>query len=150
MQNEQKYGSVLSPIQPPRDFTAERDAEVIPVVRKLLHVIGSKTDLPIGARKGATSAEVEAVARYYEKLYQEEVVPIFLEANIKLNAIPYVFSLILTPFQLLNDVTTSSFEMNRDLADAKKYGITDINDLRVNDLDKALKAEVVDKPVDQS
>lgn len=120
-----------------RNHTAERDAEVIPVVRKLLKALAEREDLMMGS-SGLVSPE--KAAEYYREVYQTIVVPLFLEHNIKLNAIPYVFSLILQPFQLLNDVVTSSFEMNRDIADAMKYNITDIDDLRVGDLDTALKA----------
>ena len=142
---ESKGGSIVSPIQRKRDFTAERDAEIVPIVRKLLLKLASRSDLKIGS----SNLDEAELALFYQKVYQEDVIPLFLEANIKLNSISYVFSLLLQPFQLLSDVTTSSFEMNRDLADAKKYGITDIDDLRVGYLDKALK-QTVDKQVDQS
>lgn len=119
----------------PRDLSKERDNRVIPVVRKLLARLAAKKDLPVGLRQ----EDAEKAAKYYQELYQKEVVPLFLEAGLKLKDITYVFSLMMQPIQLLNDVTTSSFEMNRDLADAKKYGIADIDDLSVKDLDAALK-----------
>lgn len=122
-----------------RDLTAERDAEVLPLVRKLLVALASREDLMMGS---SSTISADKAAEYYQKVYLEVVVPLLLESNIKLNAIPYVFSVILQPFQLLNDVVTSSFEMNRDLADSFKYGIGDIDDLRVLDLDAALKTGV--------
>jgi hypothetical protein len=91
----------------------------------------------MGSRANITP---EQAALYYQKVFKEDAVPVFLQHNIKLNAIPYVFSLLMQPAQLLNDIVTSSFEMNRDLADAMKYNITDIDDLRVKDLDEALMA----------
>lgn len=121
----------------PRDRTAERDAEIIPVVRELLKAMADRPDLLMGSSSLITP---ESAAVYYREVYKEIVVPLFLKHNIKLDAIPYVFSLMMQPAQLLNDIVTSSFEMNRDLADAMKYNIPDIDDLRVQDLDNALKA----------
>lgn len=128
-----------------RDLTAERDAEVIPVVKALLKRLAAREDLVLGSRNLVSA---EKAALYYQTIYKEDVVPLFLEHNIKMNAIPYVFSLLMQPAQLLNDVVTSSFEMNRDLADAMKYNIADINDLRVKDIDDTLKAGKP-KPVDK-
>lgn len=120
-----------------RDYTKERNDEVVPVVRELLKILASREDLPI-----AVSAESEQnAAKYFQELYVSEIVPLLIKSNLKLDAIKYLFSLTMQPIQLLNDVTTSSFEMNRDIADAKKYGLKDIADMRVNDLDAALKEE---------
>ena len=136
--DEKEKGGVPSGVMTEiRNRTAERDAEIIPVARKLLSRLAAREDLLMGNKGKLTE---EQAALYYQKLYQEEVVPLLVENNIKLNAIPYLFSIMMQPISLLNDVTTSSFEMNRDLADAGKWGIKDIDDLRVKDLDEALKA----------
>lgn len=122
-----------------RDLTLERDQACIPVAMELIQALAKRDDLPMGSRLDAGKA-----AEYMQKVYQEEVVPIMLKHDIKLNEIPFVFSIILQPFQFLSDVTTSSFEANRDIADSFKYNVVDVNDLRISDLDKALKAGVVD------
>lgn len=119
-----------------RDLTRERDQEVIPAAKELLQALAARADLAMGS---AASLTAEQAAGYYQKVYQEDVVPLLIKHNLKLNAIPYLFSIILQPMQLLNDVVTSSFEMNRNIADAFKYDIADIDDLRVLDLDAALK-----------
>lgn len=123
-------------VEEARNLTKERDADVIPVARELFRFLASHEDLMMGSRE---STNAEKAAEYFQKIYIEGVIPLFKQHNLRLDAISYVFQLMMQPIQLLNDVTTSSFEMNRDLADAKKYKIADIAELRVNDLDAALK-----------
>ena len=145
-----KDEAIVSPLTPKRDFTEERDQEVIPVVRELLKRLAAREDLLMGSSK---RVDQEKAALYYQEVYQEDIIPLLMEHNIKLTAISYVFSLMLQPLQLLKDVTMSSFGQNQDIADAIMYGVKDIDDLRVQDLDKVLRgvakeseqSEVVDK-----
>lgn len=123
-----------------RDLTLERDQECIPVAMKLIQAL-AKRDL--SKHMGSTLNQQET-ALFMNKVYLEDVVPIMLESNIKLNQLPFVFSIILQPFQFLNDVTTSNFENNRDIADGFKYGMPDITEMRVSDLDAALREGVQD------
>lgn len=141
---------VTPPPPPPgaRNFTAERDTEVIPVALKIIKALGAREDLMMGSH---ARVQADKAAEYYQKVYLEDIVPIMIEHNLKLNDIQFLFSIILQPFQLLADVTNNSFNMNRDIADAKKYGIDDIDDMRVLDLDKALKESAeAEKAVDKS
>lgn len=127
---------VLSPIQ--QNHTLDRDKDIIPLVKKIIKAFAEMPDLLIGSGESTTEAKL---AVYYQKVYIEVMVPLLRESNIKLNAIQYIFSLCMQPFQLLNDVTTSSIEMNRDLADAIKWGFgstKELDDMRVSDLDKVL------------
>lgn len=126
---------------PQRNYTAERDAEVFPAVREILGLLAARTDLAMGTT--STTSE-SSLAEYYQKVYQEDVVGVLLKYNLKLDDIPFVFSIMMQPIQLLSDITTASFEMNRDLADGFKYGIPDIRDLRIQDLDAALRAGAKD------
>lgn len=133
-----------------RNYTKERDDAVIPVARKLLTLLAQREDLMMGSSETITP---DKAAEYYQKVFAEDFIPLVKEANLKLDELTYLFSIILQPMQLLNDVVTSSFEQNRDIADAFKYGVNDIHDLRVNDLDAALhegaaavaKSSTVDK-----
>ena len=122
------------------DLSAERDEKVLPIARKLLKLLADREDLNMGSR--ASIKTQEEAAKYYQKVYQDDVVPLLLEHNMKLNDIPYLFSVMLQPIQFTSDITTSSIEMNRDLADAKKYGLKDIQDICVDDIDTALKDKV--------
>lgn len=121
-----------------RNYTLERDQKVIPIVRELLKRMADRPDLLMGSSQTVVTG-AEEFSKYYQKVFAEDLIPLLLKHNPKLKDISYIFSLILQPFQLLNDVVTSSFEMNRDLSDARKYGLSDIDDLDVLGLDKALK-----------
>lgn len=140
-------GSIESPLKPQRDFTAERDAEVLPCARELLNILASKEDLIMGM--GANFNEQKA-ALYYQDLYVKDIVPLLLKYNLKLNAFTYLFQVVLQPFQLISSLTETSMDMNRDLADAKKYNLKDIADLRLADLDNALKEVETKETVDKS
>lgn len=120
-----------------RDLTRERDEACKPVAIALIQALAKRDDLPMGSQLDAGAA-----AEYMQKVYQEDCVPLLLKHNLKLKDISFVFSIILQPFQFLSDVTTSSFEMNRDIADGFKYGMPDIDEMRVLDLDAALKEGV--------
>lgn len=121
---------------PQRDYTAERDAAVVPVARELIKLVAARADELVMGQVGVSETKAAELA---QKMYKEDVIPLVMKHNLRLNELPYLFSIILQPFTFLNDMTTSSMEMNRDLADARLYGIDDIDELRISDLDNALK-----------
>lgn len=121
---------------PQRDFTAERDTEIIPAARELLARLAVQSDLKIGS--SATIGGVESAAAYYQKFYQEEVVPMLRARNLKLADVPYLFQLMGQAVQLVSDVTTSSLAMNRDIGEAKVWGVKEKDDVRVADLERVL------------
>ena len=126
---------------------ARRD-EVVPIARKVLKALADREDLPVGVTNGTS----ESAAVWYQDFYVSTIIPILVEHNVKLNNIPYIFQLVMQPVEFMREVTTASFERNRDIADARKYGLKDIDDLRVMDLDVALKEQAqeevtVDKEV---
>lgn len=120
---------------------AESDAEAIAIAKRIFAVLSTHKDLPTGAYDKPT------VAEYYKKLWDEEIKPIL--ANAKWGAVSYLFQLLRQPFQVLSDLTVSSLEMNKDLADGLKWG-KPTTDIRVKDLDTALKAgaQPQEKPAD--
>lgn len=126
----------------PRNYTLERDQEIIPVVRKILKALAEREDLMMGSSQTVTT---EGQAEYYAQVYKEVIVPLFMEHNIKLNDISAVFQFLMQPAQMLDNVTSASFDANKDIADGFKYGIKDIDDMRVMDLDNALKAGFAEK-----
>lgn len=130
----------------PRDFTAERDAEVIPAAKELLARLAVRKDLMMGSGQ---NVQAEKAAKYYQDIYVTDVVPLLKRHNIKVKDLKYFFSILLQPIQLLMDVTEASFHMNEDLANAKKWGVKDMADLRVMDLDRALTEEET-PPVDNA
>lgn len=125
---------------PGRDLTAERDARVIPAVRELLNAFAGRVDVPLGVKKGNNNEET---AKYFQEMYKTDIVPLLLKHDLKLNEVGYLFQLLLQPIDLLRSVVNASLSMNRDLTDAKLYGLTDIDDLTVADLDRVLRYEQI-------
>lgn len=121
--------------QPERDLTQERDNEVIPAALAILKAIANKPDLPMGARTEAQGLEV---AKYYQKLYQEDIVPILLEHNLRLVDIPYLFQLVLQPVNFAKDLTDASLKMNEEIATAGLWGVAELADIRIKNLDAKL------------
>lgn len=129
----------MPPAQQQRDYTAERDNECLPVVASLIKAIASRDDLILGLKAGVPG-EQEKAEEYFQKLYVETIAPILIEANVKFKDLAYIFKCILQPFDLAKDITFASMEQNHDLADAKLYGLKDLDDLRLSDLDRVLKS----------
>lgn len=136
---------ILSPLndemQPERDLTAERNAEVIPIAREIIRAMGEAADkLPIGDPP-TDPEKVDEYARFYRDMFVNATVVSLIKHNPKMKDISYVFRLVFQPFQNLQDVTIASFNMNRDVADAKLWGVKDIDDVRVGDVDRVLKGD---------
>lgn len=119
-----------------KNHTLDRDNEIIPLVRELFSLMAARPDLEMGSSESTNEVKL---AECYQKIYNEDLVPLLRKYNVKLESIRYIFSLMLQPFQTLEHVTKLTFDRNRDIADGFKYGIADIKDLRVMDLDTALK-----------
>lgn len=119
-----------------KNLTRERDEQLIPVARELLLALAAREDLAMG---GSETISVEKTAEYYQNKYLDIVIPLLIEKDIKVKDIDYLFQLMLIPINFIKEVTISSFAANRDLSDAQMYGLKDIDDLRISDLDKKLK-----------
>jgi len=118
-----------------RDYTQERDDRVIPVAKKFIKLLAVRDDLMMGF---VQAKEPEKTAKYYQKVFQEDVIPLLMEPNLKISDIPFLFSIILQPFQMVATITESSFKNNRALTDAELYKIDDIDELTVNRLDEMM------------
>ena len=123
-----------------KDLTLEREQEMMPIARELLKRMVSNDKLALKSIQTLSNKEYEE----YTAFYQKEVVPFLKEKNPKLNSLDYMFALMLTILNNVKMVVETSFETNKRIADAKKYGLADPDDMRVMDLEKALK-EPVDK-----
>lgn len=130
--------SVISPLSdemaPERDLSKERDERVIPVAKALLKTLASRDDLMLGS----AGVNKEDLGQYYAKVYQEDVITALFAANLYLTDITYLFSIMQQVIQLISDVTTQSLEMNTELAGAKLWGVDDLDDLRLVDVQKVL------------
>lgn len=120
---------------PQRDYSAEREARVVPVAKDLLKRIANHPDLVIGSGKKVTE---ESMALFYKDLYVSDIIPVIFGANLLLNDIPYLFSIMMQAIQLTSDVTTNSIQQSREIANAKKWGVEDTDDLSLQDLQEAL------------
>lgn len=117
--------------------TEERDADVVPLAREIIKRLAKYDDIPIGTVAGSEGAE--ETARWNQKFYQEELIPLLLERNIRLGDLTYTFVLATTALQNILDITKASLDMNKDITEAKMWGVDELNDLRVGDLDSAMK-----------
>ncbi len=119
-----------------RNYTKERDKEIIPVAKDLLLALIARKDLMIGSSETVTT---EKVTKYYRDIYLKVIIPTLIEKNIKLNDLEYLFQLMAQPVNFIKEITLSSFSMNKDISDAQLYGLKNIDELRVAGLDEKLK-----------
>lgn len=131
-----------------RDLSKERDARVIPVAIELLRRLSAQDDIPVGA----TREREKETAVFFQNFYQNHVIPLAQEHDLLLADVSYIFRLMFQPLELLRDVTAASIEMNRDLAEARLYGLKDIDELSLNMLDKVLRetSDVKDRGVGEN
>lgn len=118
------------------NLTKMRDEELVPIARKLLLAIAARTDLSMGSGETITT---EGATAYYQDIYKNVVIPVLLEADIKIQDIDYLFQLMSQPIHFVKEVTSASMVMNRDAADSLLYGVKDIRQLSIKQLDEALK-----------
>ena len=139
-----KKAKVVAPEAPEtpveRDLSQERENRVIPAAKELLRVILTREDLVMGI---GGAKNIDKTALYYQGVYIEDVVPVLVKHNLKLTDLTYLFSVMLGTIELVKNITDQSFSMNREIAEAKLWGIEDTDDLTVADLEKVLKTAIV-------
>lgn len=119
-----------------RNYTKERDDEVIPVAKEVLLALVARKDLVIGSSESITT---EQAAVYYRDLAKNVIIPLLIKKDLKVEDINYVFQVMVQPINFIKEMVLTSFEMNRKISDANLYGIKEIQDLRISVLDKKLK-----------
>lgn len=122
------------------DFAKQRMDECVPVAKKILEIMTSRMEeTPIGDVKD------EEKFTYYQKIYPE-IAQLLLDTNVRMRDVSFIFSLAFQPLQMLQDVVTNSFTMNKNEADKSLWG-KDGDEIRVKDVDETLKAKgvLVDK-----
>lgn len=125
-------------------LTLARDNEVVPVAKQMIKIIAEEIDnLPIGAHGTVGVATREEFLDAIVKVYSERIIPLLLESNLKLDHLGWIFMLMRQPFSEIQDITDRSFSENKEIADAVVYGILP-GDMRVKDLDAAMKRKAVD------
>lgn len=142
-----KQEGELSPIQ--RDFTKERDERCKPVALQILRIIADEGDnLLIGDKNQMD----EDVLKYYVDLYTNKIAPLILEhGDMQIGDVTYAFQLAMQAIDFTMQRTTMTLEMRMNQAVAKQFGVDDVNDVTINDLQRVLKAGAEgEQPVDNS
>ena len=88
-------------VQGGRDLTQERDNEVITVAKEILKAIANREDVPMGARTEAQGLEV---AKFFQKVYVEDIAPILMKHNVRMVDITYIFQLVMQPISFVKDM----------------------------------------------
>jgi hypothetical protein len=125
--------------KPKRDYTKERDDACIPIARKILKVLASREDLLIGS--SASNATEEKALEYYADMYVKEIGPMLIEANIKVDHLKYIFTLVRQAVQFIADRTEMTIEHHFNNATAFKWGVKD-----TDEIDLAMIHEALTKP----
>lgn len=110
----------------------ERDNRCKPVAMAILKMLAGKEDLMIGM------VDQDEVVDYYSDLYVE-LIPILQEHNVKVDDLKYIFSIAQQGIQLLNSRTDMTMELLKNQASAFKWGVSDIAEVTINDIDNTLK-----------
>lgn len=118
------------------NLTKQRDDRLIPAVRELFAILYTRKDLPFGSAESITTEEVQNF--YYER-YIDTIVPLLLKHDVRMNELEYFFQLVNQSGHFIKEIVTSSLQMSRDMCDAQLYGIKDINQLSLKELDNKMK-----------
>lgn len=112
--------------------TKERDEYALSVASDLLSII-QESKLIIGEEDQTKILEV------YTPIY-EKIMKIFLLRKTKIRDIGYILSHLSEPIDFLKDLVLNSVNANLDLANAKLFGVNDMKDITINDLDEKMKS----------
>ncbi len=132
--------------QQDRPLAKERDERCVPIARALLLALASHKDLQIGSNVTTTP---EKITKCYGDFYAEVAIPLFMEKDLKLSEVGYVFSIMSQAIDLAKGMTEKSLDANRDIADARLYGVDNIDELTLKQLDDVLKRDVDNSPLDE-
>lgn len=139
-------GGIPSPIQPegqqPQpDLTKLRDDMMIPLAKQVLKIIAAHDDLFFGVK----DANPEEGAKYFSAMYENELLPILKERNLRIADLGYLFQLAMQPVENLRNITLEALQTAFDNATKKHWGVQYIDEVRINDVERALTDT---KPVD--
>lgn len=131
--------SEKSPVQP--NLTKLRDDECIPIAREILKIVGNTEELVIGTSE--TYSE-EVALEFYNKLYEEKIAPLLVEKNIRVKDITFIFQIAQQALQLLDSRVTATIDHNYDQSVAKLMEVTNIDDVRIGNIQNVLVEEQQD------
>lgn len=109
------------------DFTKKRDDELLPVAREIFARVAKRS---LDLRMGDQWSE-EEFKEYYDQVFTEDVVDLLIKYNIRFKEVRYVFSVLQQVFSLLSDCANITLEYRFNEALAKRFGLTDKDDVRI-------------------
>jgi len=146
---EEKKEEILSPIQPEQpavDVTEadkqldyDRDARVLPVVRKLYELLNAKEDLMIGMTpKGMTTPEFQSARVKNYIPIAEEIIKVMIENHVRVSEVKYCIGVAREAMELSMKFVENTVDSSMETVSAKLFGRNDINDIEVADVEKHL------------
>lgn len=119
------------------DLSHERDARCVPLVKKIIEIMNNMPEMPTGSHLNEKKI---LESKPYLKPTQE-VIQLFLDHNIKIVEIPYIWSLVRQALDTVADTINDS--MNRQMNEVTElvYGLPayDHDQITLNNLDVVLK-----------
>lgn len=112
------------------NLTKERNKRCLPAARKVLEITG---------RGKIEDKEAPELQKSYADLYRETM-DVFMEHDIKITEVGYVFRLVRLSADLLEDTVNQSLTRHLETAQEKAYGKR-VDELTIQDLDELVKAE---------
>lgn len=121
-----------------RDLSKERLEACVPLAMEILKTLVAEHDLYMGERPQAD------LDKFFQNFFIEKVEPILRSADIKTADMAFIFQLILQPIDNLKNTTVNAINDAYDGAVAFKFGVDDVNDVRISDIVK-VQAESMKK-----
>lgn len=113
-----------------RDLTAERNERCLPAARKILQII---------AKGKIEDVDGSQLFGDYVPLVRESM-DVFMEHDIRLAEVDYVFGLALMSSDILKNTVNQSLDKSLSTVELKQWG-KDGKEITVNDIDKILKED---------
>lgn len=112
----------------PQDLSKEREQACVPVAKEIISILASEPDLMLGEQNP------QELQDFYKKLFVEKIEPILRRENIKVIWMSYLFQIMMQPIDNTKMMVVDGVNGAFDLAVAKKFGVSDVDDVRINDI----------------
>lgn len=112
-------------------LTKQRDDFAKKVAEDIMSIL-KESNLMIGEENH------EKLVENYTPIYQK-IVNVLLLRRVKIKDIGYIISFLYQPLDFVKDLVLNSLNNNLDLTNAKLFGLNDMKDLTINDLDEKMK-----------
>lgn len=125
------------------DLTKKRNDECIPIAKYLFKEFAARiATLPMGT---VTESEADL---YYKQMFTEAMSQMLVDRNVKVTELDYIFQIMLQAVEFLHAEATRSVGRAVDNANAKRWGLEDVDDLRIRHVTFTLAGEELPEGVD--